>query len=46
MSEVIRHKRHQSRAFLLLPASFSVAALIGPGAFLLTQKSSVLIMTD
>ncbi|KAI1423424.1 major facilitator superfamily domain-containing protein [Xylaria sp. FL1777] len=30
MSEVIRHKRHQSRAFLLLPASFSVAALIGP----------------
>ncbi|KAI0540369.1 major facilitator superfamily domain-containing protein [Xylaria digitata] len=30
MSDVIRHKRHQSRAFLLLPASFSVAALIGP----------------
>ncbi|KAI0975547.1 major facilitator superfamily domain-containing protein [Xylaria arbuscula] len=30
MSEVIRHKRHQSRAFVLLPASFSVAALIGP----------------
>ncbi|KAI0509602.1 major facilitator superfamily domain-containing protein [Xylaria bambusicola] len=30
MSEVIRHKRHQSRAFLLLPASFSIAALISP----------------
>ncbi|KAI1363333.1 major facilitator superfamily domain-containing protein [Xylaria arbuscula] len=30
MSEVIQHKRHQSRAFLLLPASFSIAALIAP----------------
>ncbi|KAI1194379.1 major facilitator superfamily domain-containing protein [Nemania serpens] len=30
MSEVIQYKRHQSRAFLLLPVSFSMAALIGP----------------
>jgi hypothetical protein len=31
ISEITKEKRYQSRAFLILPMSFNVAGIVGPG---------------
>lgn len=33
ISEITVEKRYQSRAFLLLPLSFNVASMLGPGLY-------------
>ena len=33
LSEVIKERKYQSRAFLILPMSFNIAGILGPSQF-------------
>lgn len=46
IAEIVKEKKFLSRAFLLLPLSFNVAALLGPGERIIGSRGEVFLLTN